>query len=452
MPFPPVTSSIACPFCRQPITIKVRQIVDVGEEPQLKAELLASRLNSFTCPICKNSGALATPFLYHDAAKELALLFIPMALNVKEADQQRMIGKLTTAVMNNLPPEKRKAYLLQPQQFFNLKTLAETILQADGVTPEMLKAEQAKLELLQNMLDATDDAALDAIIKSHEAEIDLPLFQIFTSALAAASAERQRAEYDRLLHVRDRMFELTAVGQKLRRQQEVINGFAANPTRESLLAQLQQAEEGDVREALLTMGRSLLDYPFFQALTAKIDEATKVGNKAEADRLVALRKEILATRDKIDAQVQAEVDTKLALLRELIGVPANEIDQVIQKHLPEIDDLFLEILARNLQSAEQQGDAKALEHLQLIGDAAMRLVQSTQPPEIRFVNALVQAEYPNQTRELLERNKRVLVPEFIAWMENLTKDLRADGRAAAADRLVQVIAQAREVAGLSVAK
>ena len=82
----------------------------------------------------------------------------------------------------------------------------------------------------------------------------------------------------------------------------------------------------------------------------------------------------------------------------------------------------------------------------------MRLVQSAQPPEIRFVNALVQAEYPNQTRELLERNKRVLVPEFIAWMENLTQDLRADGRAAAADRLVQVIAQAREMAGLSVAK
>ena len=152
MPFPPVTSSIACPFCRQPITIKVRQIVDVGEEPQLKAELLANRLNAFTCPICKNSGALATPFLYHDAAKELALLFIPMALNVKEADQQRMIGKLTTAVMNNLPPEKRKAYLLQPQQFFNLKTMVETILQADGVTPEMLKAEQAKVDLLQSML------------------------------------------------------------------------------------------------------------------------------------------------------------------------------------------------------------------------------------------------------------------------------------------------------------
>jgi hypothetical protein len=64
-----------------------------------------------------------------------------MNLNVKEADQQKMIGRLTQQVINNLPPEQRKAYLLQPQQFFNLKTLIETILQADGITPEMLARE-----------------------------------------------------------------------------------------------------------------------------------------------------------------------------------------------------------------------------------------------------------------------------------------------------------------------
>jgi hypothetical protein len=90
--------------------------------------LLAGRLNSFTCPYCRNAGALATPFFYHDADKELALLFIPMNINVKEADQQKMIGRLTQQVMSNLSPEKRKAYLLQPQQFFNLKTMIETIL------------------------------------------------------------------------------------------------------------------------------------------------------------------------------------------------------------------------------------------------------------------------------------------------------------------------------------
>ena len=123
MPFPPVNSSIACPVCRQPITIQVHQIVDVSEQPELKQLLLAGRLNAFTCQYCRNAGALATPFFYHDPDKELALLFIPMNVNAREADQQKMIGRLTQQVMSNLAPEKRKAYLLQPQLFFNLMTM-----------------------------------------------------------------------------------------------------------------------------------------------------------------------------------------------------------------------------------------------------------------------------------------------------------------------------------------
>ena len=299
MPYPPANTSIACPFCRQPITIQVHQIVDVSEQPELKQLLLAGRLNSFTCPHCRNAGALATPFFYHDPDKELALLFIPMNLNVKEADQQKMIGRLTQQVLNNLAPEKRKAYLLQPQQFFNLKTMIETILQADGITPEMLAKEEARLNFLQELVDTTDDAKLDDLIKLHDADFDLTMFQLLTSALAAAAADRQREEFDRVQHIRDRALELTTLGQKIKQQQVVIDAFTANPTRENLLEQLIAAEDLEVREALLTMGRSLLDYPFFQALTAKIDAAKKDGqaeDEATADRRCARKSSPRATR------------------------------------------------------------------------------------------------------------------------------------------------------------
>jgi hypothetical protein len=452
MAFQPVATQIACPFCHQPITIKVRQIVDVNQEPELKNQLLAGQLNAFTCPICKNSGALASPFLYHDLDKELALLFIPMELSLKEEDRQRLIGKLTNAVMDSLPPEKRKAYLLQPQQFFNLKTLVETILQADGISPEMLQQEQAKIDLLQRLLDTPEDAALDAMIKAHETDIDPSFFQIISTALASAAADRQRADYDRLLHVRDRLLELTPLGQKIRRQQTVIDAFSSKPDRENLLAQLEQAEDAETREALLAMGRPLLDYPFFQALTAKIEAATKAGQKDEADRLTGLRKEILATRDKLDAQAQAALETKVTLLRELLLVKDKDLDKVIRDRLPEIDDLFFEILTQNLQSAQQQNDQQALARLQAIGNAATRAIQELQPPEYRFINALLQSEYPAKTRELLERSKEALVPEFINWMNGLVDELQTSGRAETANRLTQIIQQAREVAGPQVAQ
>jgi hypothetical protein len=450
MPYPPVNSSIACPVCRQPITIQVHQIVDVSEQPELKQQLLAGRLNAFTCQYCRNAGALATPFFYHDPDKELALLFIPMNINVKEADQQKMIGRLTQQVLSNLAPEKRKAYLLQPQQFFNLKTMVEVILQADGITPEMLAKEEARLAFLQELVETTDDAKLDDMIKLHDADFDLTMFQLLTSALSAAAADRQREEFERVQHLRDRALELTTVGQKIKQQQAVIDVFTANPTRETLLAQLIAADDSEVREALLTMGRPMLDYPFFQALTGKIEAATKESNTAETERLTLLRKEILATRDKIDAQAKAVLDSKVTLIRELLGTPEADLDKAIQAHLTDLDDLFFEVLTQNLQGAQQGNEAQAFAQLQKIGDAAMRAIQGTQPPEVRFVNTLLQIEYPNQTKELLERNKQVLGPEFIAWMEGLEGELRESGRTETADRLVLVIGQAKELAGLKV--
>ena len=451
MPFPPVHTQIACPFCRQPITIQVRQIIDVTEEPQLKRDLLGGRLNAFTCPACKNASALATPFLYHDAGKELALLFIPMNLNVKEADQQRMIGKLTQAVLTNLTPEKRKAYLLQPQQFFNVKTLIDTVLQADGVTPDVLAAEQKRVEFIQQLLDTRPGAALDTLIKAHDADVDLVFFQIITSALMGASTDRPRPEVAQLAQVRDRLLALTTVGQKISRHQQAIDAFVANPSRETLLAQLEAAADPEVREALLAMGRSFLDYPFFQALTSQLDAAKAAKQTAEVDRLTALRKEILVVRDQIDAQTKAAVDVRINLLRELVAAPEDELDKRMQARLADVDELFFEILTQNLQAAQQQGEPAALARLQKIGDAAMRVMQATQPPEVRFVNTLLQIEYPNQTRELLERNQQALRPELIAWMEGLTEELREDGRGEAADRLRLIIAQAKDLAGRKLA-
>jgi CpXC protein len=449
MPYPPTNTSIACPFCRQPITIQVHQIVDVGEQPELKQLLLAGRLNSFTCPHCRNAGALATPFFYHDADKELALLFIPMNVNVKEADQQKMIGRLTQQVLTNLAPEKRKGYLLQPQQFFNLKTMIETILHADGITPEMLAKEEGRLTFLQELVDATDDAQLDDLIKLHDADFDLTMFQLLSSALAASAADRQREEFERIQHIRDRALELTTLGQKIKQQQVVIDAFTANPTRENLLDQLIAAEDIEVREALLTMGRPMLDYPFFQALTAKIDAAKQAGHTEEETRLTVLRKEILTMRDQIDAQAQAVMDGKAALLRELLGTPEADLEKVIKARLNDLDDFFFEVLTQNLQRA-QQSDPQVFAQLQKIADAAMRVIQGTQPPEVRFINTLLQIEYPGQTKELLERNKQVLRPEFIGWMEGLVGELHETGRAETAERLVLVIDQAKEIAGLKV--
>jgi hypothetical protein len=445
MPFPPVPTPIQCPSCRSQITVPLRQIVDVAEEPALKAALLSGRLNSFTCPVCHASGALAAPFLYHDANKELAFIFLPMQLGIKNSDQQRLIGQLTNALMTRIPPEKRKGYLLTPKQFFTLQSLLDAVLEADGITKEMMAAQEAKLQLLQQMLETTDNDKQRALIREHDADVDLTFFQMLSAALAASQADRAAQEFQQLMTLRDNLMELTSVGKKVRVQQAALEAFQAKPDRETLLAQLVQAPDTETRQALLAFGRPLLDYPFFQALTAKIEAATAAGDKAEADRLIELRKEILSLREKLDAATKAALDQRGALLREIMV--SENLDEAVKAHLDELDEAFFGVLEANMQAAEQQQQQATFDRLQAVADAISRSIAAAQPPEVRFVNALLSAAYPDETRKLLEANRKALSPQLLEWMRAVAEDLRQDGRTDAGDQLAKIIEQATELAG-----
>lgn len=447
MPFPPTPTPITCPACRAQITVPLRQIVDVSQEPTLKNALLSGRLNAFTCPVCHNSAALASPFLYHDADKELALVFLPMQLGLRDTDQQRIIGQLSKALMAQLPPEKRKAYLLTPKLFFTLQSLLDAVLEADGITKEMLDAQRAKLDLLQQMAETTDNAAQQTLIRERAAEIDVTFFQMISAALASAQASRDQEGFAQLQQLRNNLLELTPLGQKVKTQQATLEAFQAKPDRDTLLAQLIQAPDAETRELLLTFGRPLLDYPFFQALTAKIEAAT---DKAEADRLVELRREILALREKLDSATKALFDERNELLRQIIV--SDNLDEAVRAHLDELDEVFFSVLETNLQAAQQSGQRATFDRLQAVADAVSRAIAAAQPPEVRFLNALLSAPYPDETRKILQANRKALSSQLMDWMRSMAEDLRQDGRAEVADQLTKIIAQAVEIAGAAAAE
>jgi hypothetical protein len=448
MPFAPVPTSIKCPFCGAPTTVPLRQVVDVTEEPGLKNALLAGVLNAFRCPSCGNTASLASPFLYHDAEKELAFIFMPMQAGIKEADQQRMIGSMTNAIMSKLPPEKRKAYLLQPKQFFTLQNLVEAILEADGITKEMLAAQRAKMELLQTMADVPIEQ-LPTFIQEHDAELDEEFFGLISTALVSARTGGAANDYEQLAKMRDQLMEHSTVGVKIAAQQKVLEAFAAEPSQANLLDQLANAPDIETRKMLVGFGRGLLDYSFFQALTAKIEAATEAGDQDTVRSLTGLRKEIQETREELDAAARAAYEQRATLLGEMAN--STDLAQFARQHLDELDDIFFSVLENNLGLAHQNGQQALFERLQAVGQAAMQAIQASQPPEVRFINALLSVDYPGETEQLLEANRQALTPEFINWMRRLAGDLRNRERAEAADKLDKIIEQAAQMSGQAVA-
>jgi hypothetical protein len=434
MPTQAVTS-ITCPNCRTPFTAPVQQIVDAQADPEAKSRLLAGQLNAVICPHCGFQGALNAPFVYHDAGLELALIYMPMDLGITDVERQKAIGELTNQLMRQLPAESRKGYLLQPRTFFSVETLIDAMLEQDEETRELVETQRRKVELFEQLsqLDPNDSLAVAEFIGAHEQELDDSFFQLLDVVIRMAESQGDTIERDRLTQHQAHLMEKTSTGRLLKAQRAAIDALTADPSRETLVEQLVAAEEKGVREALVTVGRELLDYAFFQTLTARIDAAGAAGDEATKTRLISLRKEVQEIRDQVDVMAMAVLDARARLLRDVMV--ADDPQEKLRRHLPEIDDTFLGVLSTNIQRAASEGRQDLVDQLRSIGDMAIAILNENVPPEIRLMNRLVAAENDERLDQLLEAERERLDQDFLELVERAVQDLLQAERHASAERL-----------------
>ena len=124
-------------------TRSVDTVIDPAQDPQAKARLLTGQLNTLRCPNCGNPVTVAAPVLYHDASKELLIAFMPMELNLTKDQQEKAIGDLMREL--KLPQQAMKGYVFQPRRALTMQDLIEQVLQADGVTPEMMEEQRDRV-------------------------------------------------------------------------------------------------------------------------------------------------------------------------------------------------------------------------------------------------------------------------------------------------------------------
>jgi len=429
---------VTCPNCRNPFQSPVEQLLDVRADPGAKMRVLNGLVNVATCPHCGMRGVLSLPFFYHDADKELALVYMPMEVGRDDFERQQAIGKLTSAVMDSLPSEERKGYLLQPQIFLTLENLANKILEADGVTPEMIKEQKARVELLQRMLDIASDEALEVMIKENDASIDASFFRLLGLNLEMAQAAGRAADVQQILALQNRLLELSSEGQVVKARSEMLEALRAQPTRETLLDLLIRAPDESTRGLLVTFGRPLLDYLFFQSLTSRIESAP---DKGEQERLLALREEVLTIRDRLNEEARALYEARAGLLRDLLL--SDDPETLARRRSLELDEAFFNVLATNLEKARAAGDEQAIRSLQSIWDLILRLTEEVIPPELRLVNRLVAAESDAEVERLLQENRDLVTESLVQFMEDVEASMREKGALEAAERLASVLEKVR---------
>jgi hypothetical protein len=432
---------IICPNCQNQFQTPVEQVLDVRQDPSAKMRVLNGLVNVASCPHCQMSGGLSLPFLYHDPDQELALIYMPMEAGRDNLERQRLIGTLTSTAMNNLPAEDRKAYLLQPQVFLTMENLINKILEADGITPEMIAEQKAKAELLQRMLNAASDEVLEVMIRENDEAIDADLLRILNMNLEVVQSSDQAADVQRLVALRNKLFELSSVGRVLKGREDMLKALRAEPTRDKLVELLVQAADAQTRELLVTFGRPMLDYLFFQTLTSKIDSTP---DKQERKRLTALRAEILEIRDRIDQATRALYEERSALLRDLLL--SDDAEALARRRFQELDQAFFNLLATNLEQARSAGDQEATQALQELWALILRLVEETLPPEMQLFNRLMVIKDDAQIEQLLRENRELVTEELVEFIQETEASMREDGSAEDADHLAWVLGKVKGMA------
>jgi hypothetical protein len=414
-------TQIACPRCRQMIPAMVEQLFDVTADPQSKQRLLGGVSNRARCSFCGYEGNLATPVVYHDADKELLMTFFPPELGMPVNDQEKLIGPLITQVMNRLPAEKRKAYLLRPQSFLTFESLLERILAADGITKEMLNEQQKRLGLIQRLLQASTPEVRSEIIKENQDLFDEAFFALLSRLFESSISSQQQPVAKALNDLQQQLMVETELGRKLKSQvaeveaaMKTLQDAGKELTREKLLEIFISAPSDERVKALVSMTRNGLDYSFFQLLTERIDKSSG----EEKTRLENLRTKVLDYVNEIDKEVEIQLKQAQEFIEQLLAQP--DVTKAAQENLDMFNELSMQVVEAMYKEAQQK---KNIDRLNKIQQIIMVLQQASAPPqEIAVIQKLLEYDDTDFEKALIDHEQEI-TPQFMEILGGLAMQM-----------------------------
>lgn len=428
---------VNCPNCKRPVQAEIQQLFDLNQDPSAKQKLLSGAFNLIQCPNCGFRGAATMPIVYHDPHKELLLTFVPAELALPPNEQERIIGGLISQVMNHLPQEKRKAYLLQPQQTLTMQGLIERVLEADGITKEMLQAQQQRLSLIQRLLLASSRDVQVELIHQENHFIDEQFFALLDRLIEVSAAGGDEQSAQKLGELQKILMEESTFGRELSHQvQEVEAALASlreagqSLDRGKLLEIVIDAPNEERLRALVSFARAGMDYQFFQLLSERIDRARGDGRA----RLVKLRDTLLQYTQEYDQDIAQRVEQTRQKLEQVLS--EEDVKQGLAKYSPVIDGIFLSVMNSALEQAEAQKDLPRLEKLKQI----VEIIEKASVPseEAQLLEKLLEAESESEQRQILEENAEKITPELLNSIINLVYQLQEGENKALGERVNEI--------------
>lgn len=440
---------LTCPNCQQAFSAIVESIVDAGRDPNAKARFLSRRTNVVQCPSCGSVVQLSVPLVYHDHTKELMLVYFPLELNIPKPERERIIGEMTRAVMSSLPQEERKGYLFNPIEALTLDGMIDLILQKDGVTPQMIADQKAKLQLVESLLTATE-AQLPALVQQHDAAIDEEFFQLMLLAIDAAPP----INAEDLLNRRDQILAQSSFGkvamERLHNQERVIAEVTQKLQKMGQQLKIDEfvdyvvevGDSDDHLQALVGLARGVFEYQFFTYYTQRMDKS----DTATKAKMEQIRDRLLELIDAIDQQQQMAVQQAQQIVQALLNAPNQA--QAVEENLEYINEMVLAVIQHSLQALEERGDLLNVSRLKQLHQTIMQKLEARTPPEIRFINDLLRSEDPLEAKLMLSDRAGEFGQSLVDYMDMILENMEGQETGLLFDQLTELRHAAAKILGL----
>lgn len=435
-------TTLQCSNCGTPNTVELRRIINANEDPKGKQQLLAGRINSFPCRNCGQVNRVSSPLLYHDAEKQMLIAFVPMdvaaqnQLSGKTRNEEQIVGELMNDLTSEIPKENFRAYMFNPKRALTMQGLIEQVLEADGVSPEMLQAQQERVRLVETFLQAGSEEELKRLVTEYDDRIDREFLQTFTLLAQQLMQDGQQQVAQQLVLIQQAVIEQASIGRHLREQQQaqeaVVQEVAdrlntLDGSEDEIVANiidLALAYHGDEErlQAMVGLIRPVLDETFYEELTGRMANA----DAATSAALVELRDQLQQYSQEVDQQMRGLMEQRVQMLQALLNSPNPE--RILQQNPEVIDDNFMQVLSANIQEAERRQDMQVAAKLRSIYETVVAMLEAQMTPELRFINELLSTESPEAEARLIAEKGGQFDEELLRTLDAVEEMMRSQGQ------------------------
>ena len=426
-------TQVTCPNCQTPYSAQVFQLLDVGQQPEIKNYILSGQLNMAQCPNCGAGGQISTPLVYHDPAHELFMTFVPPEMNMDQVQREQIIGSMVRQIMDATPQEKRKAYMLTPQTVLTYQTFMENILETEGITKEMIARQREQSGLLSKLANADADVR-DYLIEENGSLLDEQFFALLQQIIDMAAQANDEEQMVKLTNLRAKLMVDTPVGREIEKRQIALHAFSRDvkaqgggASADLLLKHILLNQHDDtIIEALVMTGQDALRYQFFQLFSEEIAKVEQEGELAKAQRLTEIRTRLVGIYDEMREQSNRMMAEAAETLQMILDAPDRQT--AVAENFQRLDDAFMYFLLQRINQADEGGNAEEAAQLRQVQELIADTAQAQVPPEIRLLNQMLEAPSDAEREQILDENPQLVAQEILQVLDAVQQQVEQQGQ------------------------